>query len=354
MGVAIDYLLLRALFATIILFGVAHGAKPIFVFGDSYVDTGNRNYSEAPWRNPYGITWPGHPSGRFSNGLLLTDFVAKAMKSKSPTPYRFYTKYSRSLRDVVKHGLNFGVGGSGVFQAFDPRNFSVQVDQLKGVLQTIPQQLFPLEHTPVLVSFVGNDYRYYLATNGTLKELPVYITKVVTEVTRNIIRLYGLGLKRFVVGNIEPLGCVPSLTASVSYKRCLTTYDPLVQFHNQLLAQQLNATFTALKGADYFILDQYKAFQSVIANPSPFGIKHRLRPCCTPKPGNIDSCGEVDKNGEPLYEVCSSPETHFFWDGLHPTQAGWTALTSSSFVGGNSPHNKSANLATWLQNEPTS
>ena len=53
----------------------------LFVFGDSYGDTGNhKNDSDTtpaeykPWRQPYGITWPGFPTGRYSNGRLFTDF----------------------------------------------------------------------------------------------------------------------------------------------------------------------------------------------------------------------------------------------------------------------------------------
>jgi len=48
----------------------------LFVFGDSYVDTGN--YLNSPsYKPPYGMTFPGKPSGRFSDGRILTDYVGK-------------------------------------------------------------------------------------------------------------------------------------------------------------------------------------------------------------------------------------------------------------------------------------
>ncbi|KAJ7551731.1 hypothetical protein O6H91_06G026200 [Diphasiastrum complanatum] len=300
------------------------------------------------------MTWPHHPSGRYSNGRLLTDFVAKAMGNKSTKPYRLYTRSSRGLHKTVKYGLNFAVAGSGVFEAYNPLNFSVQVDQLKSVLQTIPPKLLSLQHTLVLVSINGNDYGYFLATNGSFKELPVYVARVVSEIIRNIQRLYGLGLRRFVLGNLGTLECLPDETDKVAYKSCVPTYHPMIQYHNRLLAQELNTTFAALKGADFFMLDQYRAFSTVIANPSPFGIKHRLQPCCAPKPGTNGSCGQADVNGEPLYDVCSNPETHLFWDEGHPSQAGWNALASISFVQENSCHNNFPNLAAWLQNGTTS
>lgn len=53
-----------------------HGDVKLFVFGDSYVDTGNWPKStSSSWKEPYGFTYPGFPSGRFSDGLVLTDFI---------------------------------------------------------------------------------------------------------------------------------------------------------------------------------------------------------------------------------------------------------------------------------------
>jgi len=48
----------------------------LFVFGDSYADTGNLKLSEpCSWKDPYGVTFPEKPSGRFSNGRVLTDYI---------------------------------------------------------------------------------------------------------------------------------------------------------------------------------------------------------------------------------------------------------------------------------------
>jgi hypothetical protein len=52
------------------------GSSKLFVFGDSYADTGNTNKSSSTaWNDPYGITFPGKPAGRFSDGRVLTDYV---------------------------------------------------------------------------------------------------------------------------------------------------------------------------------------------------------------------------------------------------------------------------------------
>ncbi|XP_073109036.1 GDSL esterase/lipase At5g45670-like [Elaeis guineensis] len=49
-----------------------------FIFGDSLVDNGNNNYIASLARAnymPYGIDFPGGPSGRFSNGMTTVDVI---------------------------------------------------------------------------------------------------------------------------------------------------------------------------------------------------------------------------------------------------------------------------------------
>ncbi|GKF32042.1 hypothetical protein Tco_0101840, partial [Tanacetum coccineum] len=45
-----------------------------------------------------------------------------------------------------------------------------------------------------------------------------------------------------------------------------------------------------------------------------------LKPCCTATTSTA-SCGSLDENGKPLYTVYNEPESMFFWDTVHPTQA---------------------------------
>ena len=56
--------------------GHGFGKNKLFVFGDSYADTGNSRRSTAvSWKPPYGTTFPGKPAGRFSDGRVLTDYL---------------------------------------------------------------------------------------------------------------------------------------------------------------------------------------------------------------------------------------------------------------------------------------
>nr|GLL27828.1 GDSL esterase/lipase At5g03610-like [Ipomoea trifida] len=60
---------------------IRNGPEKLFVFGDSYADTGNWPPTNAstPWREPYGMTFPGKPSGRryiSGNKIDLTSSAA--------------------------------------------------------------------------------------------------------------------------------------------------------------------------------------------------------------------------------------------------------------------------------------
>lgn len=72
--------------------------QKLFVFGDSYVDTGNTRIDQpGSWKNPYGITFPGKPAGRFSDGRVLTDYIGKS-SSLSLSSCCLLTKTLKSAR----------------------------------------------------------------------------------------------------------------------------------------------------------------------------------------------------------------------------------------------------------------
>ncbi|KAJ7544267.1 hypothetical protein O6H91_09G071700 [Diphasiastrum complanatum] len=352
----------------------AKGLSPMFVFGDSYLDTGNRDNLSRPWNPPYGMTWPDRPAGRYSDGHSLTDVVAKAIGSSSPIPYRVCNEeIYRS--EIVKYGVNFAVGGSGAFQGLiNTTNLRGQVDNLVSLLEAHSIELPPPQRTLALLCIGGNDYTQFFKANGSRKvalfllprrkimyidvsgfidrlrllglhmyvgistemtnvdlpyqDLPDLTRRIVGGITENLKRLHDLGVRKFAVFNLGPLGCIPKHTAINSYKYCISALNIFSEHHNRVFVQEVHATLSALEDTDFIILDQYRAFLLVINQARLFGFKHRLKPCCQIKPGRITECGLRDENGEPLYEVCSDPENYFFWDGEHLTQAGWIALVA--------------------------
>ncbi|KAI3442845.1 Lipase_GDSL domain-containing protein [Psidium guajava] len=298
----------------------------MFVFGDSYADTGNNPKALASsWKVPYGITFPGKPSGRYSDGRVLTDFLAAYFGLRSPIPYRWRKVGSR----YVKYGMNFAFGGTGVFDTLIAQpNMTVQIDLFQQLIAESVYTGPALRSSLALVTNSGNDYSAYLARNGSYKDLPKFIPLVVNQLALDIKRIRDLGVKMIAVAGLQPLGCLPQSTASDSFRTCNATANSLVTFHNQLLQQavaKLNNQTRSPPAAVF--VDLYSSFMSVLNDTGSTKFPEPLKPCCLGINSSY-SCGSVDQSGQKKYELCKDPKGMFFWDLVHPTQEGWRAVVS--------------------------
>lgn len=86
----------------------------IIVFGDSSVDSGNNNHISTVLKSnfpPYGRDFDGgKPTGRFSNGKIVTDFISQAFGIKATIPA--YLDPSFNITDFVT-GVCFASAGTG-------------------------------------------------------------------------------------------------------------------------------------------------------------------------------------------------------------------------------------------------
>ncbi|KAJ9684870.1 hypothetical protein PVL29_017047 [Vitis rotundifolia] len=241
------------------------------------------------------------------------------MGIKSPIPYRY-----RNLR-LIKYGMNFAYGGTGVFDTLVAApNITKQIDLFEQLLQEKIYTRDDLKFSTALVSVSGNDYGIYLARGGSLRGLPAYIVSVVNQLGLDLQRIHDLGVPKVAVMGIQPLGCLPEFTKEFSYEICNSTGNLAALFHNLLLTTMVEKLKPESK---FVVIDMYDAFISAMKKfESETETSKLLRPCCT----GITSeyrCGDV-KNWEKKYNVCRVPKLAFFWDSFHPTQAGWDAIVS--------------------------
>ncbi|XP_016649694.1 PREDICTED: GDSL esterase/lipase At5g03610-like [Prunus mume] len=305
-----------------------HGSVKLFVFGDSYVDTGNIRKSVSPsWKEPYGITFPGKPAGRFSNGRVLTDYIASFLGIRSPVPYalRKFVKKSK-----LESGMNFAFGGTGVFDTLvSGPNLTTQIDFFEHLLQ---QKVYAkndvIKSSIALVSVAGNNYAAHFGRPGNdTKDLAMFTKSIIKQLTVDLKRIHDLGVQKIAVTTIEPLGCLPSITSFLSYQNCNEFANMASMFHNQILLQKLEELNKETKNSAFVDLDLYNAFISAVKPPkhhqgySTFQI-NTLKPCCVGV-SNEYSCGSVDQTGAKKYIVCDNPDVSFFWDTVHPSQNGW-------------------------------
>ncbi|KAK4767091.1 hypothetical protein SAY86_014841 [Trapa natans] len=243
------------------------GFRPqkLFVFGDSYASTGNNDVSVRSWKVPYGITFPGVPTGRYSDGRVLTDFLAKYLGLKSPVAYRLRNiATSRELN----YGINFATGGAGIFDTIFPGtpNMTTQIDLFQQLIEMKAGSISSgLDSSLALVVLSGNDYSSYLARNGSISGLPIYISRVVNQLAVNLRRIYDLGVRKVVISSLPPLGCLPSITVSSGFQKCNSTFDPLIILHNTLLQRALAKLNNETNDASaFFPLDVHGSFRSLL------------------------------------------------------------------------------------------
>ncbi|KAL3681285.1 hypothetical protein R1sor_024241 [Riccia sorocarpa] len=313
---------LAAISVQLVLLGLipATTANPeprlLFVFGDSYADGGNLPPgSVSAWHAPYGMFRPGKPVGRFSDGFVATNILAEALQMPSPTPFRVVLQNAS-----ISGGVNFAVGGSGVTHAFGAPPFQIQVVWFASMVLAGLFTPEDLNRALVFVSVVGNDYAAY---NGSSLEGYFPLThEVPLLIDLNLRTLYSLGARNFIVSSISALDCLPTATASSGFMECEknATVDAVIAAHNHHLGNRLENITRNLENSSVLYLQQTRSMHYVLNHLPEFNLTEGLKPCC------VGVCGSVDVTGNPLYTVCENPERHFFWDGIHPTEAGWRAV----------------------------
>ncbi|XP_077235821.1 GDSL esterase/lipase At5g03610-like isoform X4 [Tasmannia lanceolata] len=305
-----------------------HHHHKLFVFGDSYADTGNTaKLISRSWKEPYGFTFPGKPSGRWSDGRVLTDYLASFLGIRTPIAYKWRKMGPKPLR----YGMNFAFGGAGVFNTLNPvPNLTAQIDFFQEQIKEGVYTKSDIESSLALISIVGNDYTAYQARNGTLEGLQAFSTSLIIQLAMDLKGLNDLGVKKIAMTSLQPFGCLPADNTLVSLNQCDETQNQASSVHNLILdaaVQELNKTNEGLK---ITVLDLYNAFLSILQSPANQGrwkFENPLKACCEGINSNY-SCGSTDENGNKMYTLCEKPHSSFFWDSLHPSQHAWAALAA--------------------------
>ncbi|KAJ4878307.1 GDSL esterase/lipase [Raphanus sativus] len=293
------------------------GRNKLFVFGDSYVDIGNTNTSDkGAWEYPYGITYPGKPSGRFSDGHISTDFLAQLLRIKLPVNY---AKKDDVDMARLQYGMSFAYGGTGVFKTY--ANYSDMTAQINLFEQLLGNVYSPsdLSSSVALFSVAGNDYITFLAGNHTIFEkllgIRPLIEKVVNQTEVNLRRIRSLGVKKIAIPSLSPLQYIPLFANSSNPIHYFQgPIKDLVKYHNDLLQKSVAKLNNESNDIDspFTIIDYYNTFLAIFNNTGEI-------PGILPFPTPYIECLRDGK-------LCDDPRSAFFWDGIHLTQEGWKSV----------------------------
>ncbi|XP_058086431.1 GDSL esterase/lipase At1g71250-like [Magnolia sinica] len=316
-------------------------APAVFVFGDSLSDSGNNNYIPTLAKSnysPYGIDFPLGPTGRFSNGKLAVDIIAELLGLPFAPPFS-----DPSISGVrILQGINYASGASGILdetgQQFAARiPLKKQIENFRQSLSGI-YSLFSQNTTLIsaymskalfLISTGSNDYlTNYLrpdlyATSSHYTPL-AFSDLLVRQMGQQLMALYNMGARKFVVYSVGPIGCTP---VQLSGQSCTEKVNQMVVLFNSALRSFLIDANMHMPGTNFVYVDAYGIVTDVLINPNIYGFIVTGQGCC----GVDKSQGQVNCIVGTI--PCSDRNSYTFWDGLHPTEALNRIVAQRSFTG---------------------
>ncbi|CAL0301800.1 unnamed protein product [Lupinus luteus] len=353
-----SFIVLALVMVVTCCFKGAEAARAFFVFGDSLVDNGNNNYLATTARAdspPYGIDYPTRrPTGRFSNGYNIPDFISQALGAESTLPY--LSPELNGERLLV--GANFASAGIGILndtgiQFINIIRISRQLEYFQEYKQRVgaiigeEQAQSLVNDALVLITLGGNDFvnNYYLVPFSARSRqfaLPDYVKYLISEYKKILRHLYDLGARRVLVTGTGPLGCVPAELAqrssngecSAELQRAASLFNPQL---NQII-QQLNTEI----GSNVFNgANTQEMHNDFINNPQAFGFITSKVACCGQGPYNgIGLCTTASN-------LCPNRDQYAFWDPFHPSERA-NSLITRQILSGTTKYMYPMNLSTIL------
>ncbi|XP_057459461.1 GDSL esterase/lipase 5-like isoform X1 [Actinidia eriantha] len=338
------------------------GKVALYIFGDSLFDSGNNNYIHTTpldqanfW--PYGETFFNFPTGRFSDGRLMSDFIAEYAKLPLIRAY-----LEPGIEQDYENGVNFASAGAGALvETFQGAviNLSTQLRNYKKVVRWLRGKLgdgeadTSLSRAVYLFSIGSNDYMSPFLTNSsvlTSYSNSNYVAMVIGNLTMAIKEVYLRGGRKFGFLNLGPLGCLPGLRMiqQEANGSCLEEKaSTLAMLHNEALSKLLSNLETQLKGLIYALYDFNTNLGQRMNHPSKYGFKEGKSACCgTGRFRGTFSCG--GKRPVKEFELCESPNEYVFWDTFHLTEKFYKQMADQMWAGG-PPAVKPYNLKSLFQ-----
>nr|GMD11531.1 GDSL esterase/lipase At1g28590-like [Ipomoea batatas]GME21529.1 GDSL esterase/lipase At1g28590-like [Ipomoea batatas] len=336
--------------------------RAMISFGDSLADTGNlvrisqSNKRVVSGELPYGETYFHHPTGRFSDGRLVVDFIAQSMGFPLLPPSAARRSANANAAGDFTKGVNFAVAGAtavdisylearGVSNPSTNVSLGTQLEWFKQMLPSVcntPSSCKEyLQESLILMGEIGgNDYNHPFLQGHSKEEVLTYVPDVVNSISLAINELIELGAQTLIVPGNLPIGCSAAyLTVFASDNKndydattgCLNWLNEFSQYHNQLLQEELDRLRQLYPDVTLIYADYYNAAMRIYRAPSKFGFASATSACCGGE-GPYHYHSSVDCGG-PGSTTCDDPSTYVSWDGVHLTEAAYKLIATGLLQG---------------------
>ncbi|ESQ50542.1 hypothetical protein EUTSA_v10022764mg [Eutrema salsugineum] len=328
--------LLWVLAATVFtMAGVARGQRVpcYFVFGDSVFDNGNNNGLNTTAKvnySPYGIDLARGPTGRFSNGRNIPDFIAELMKFSDYIP-----PFTGASPEQAHTGLNYASGGGGLLEETshhlgDIISFEKQIENHRKMIMTANVPPEKLKQCLYTINIGSNDYlnNYFMPDDqyntSRLFTYNQYADFLIQRYRSYLKLLYVQGARKVALFGVSKLGCTPRMIASHGGGRgCAAEVNTAVEPFNKNLKALVREFNTNFADATFTYVDIFTG-QTTLAYAG-LGFAVTQESCCTVEQGE-----ELCAANKP---VCESRRQYVYWDNVHSTERANMFVAKAAFAG---------------------
>ncbi|XP_047963371.1 GDSL esterase/lipase At2g23540 [Salvia hispanica] len=323
-----------------------------FIFGDSLVDAGNNNYLPTLSRAniaPNGIDFKasgGTPTGRYTNGRTIGDIVGEELGQQH---YALPFLAPNTTGRAILHGVNYASGGGGIMNAtgrifVNRLSMDIQVDyfnitrkQIDKLLGAANAKEYVTKRSIFSITIGSNDFlnNYLLpviSMGARITQSPNgFVDDLINHLRGQLTRLYKLDARKFVVGNVGPIGCIPyqKTINQLHETECVSLPNKLALQYNARLKDLLQELNENLKDATFVHADVYALVMELITNYDKYGFTTSSKACC----GNGGQFAGIVPCG-PTSSMCSDRSKHVFWDPYHPSEAANVIIAKQLVNGG--------------------
>ncbi|XP_058755687.1 GDSL esterase/lipase At1g29660-like [Vicia villosa] len=303
----------------------------LFIFGDSFSDSGNNNYiptiAKANY-TPYGIDYPDGPTGRVTNGETQVDIIGNLLGFEKPIP-----PFENINGSDIRKGVNYASSSAGIRNETGKRTMRTNIDlgqQIENHKIIVAQiskfigVISPLDYLKKCLYFVyigTNDYALnyfqpqFYPTSSTYR--PEQYAQVLSNQLSDYVEdLYDLGARKFVAVGLGKIGCTPmALNNTITdFKRskCVERLNDIEAMYSHRLRSLVNQFNTKHQDSKAIFVNTTAIGLDSSLESSVLGITNFNQSCCPTM-----SDGFCVRDSTP----CANRDEYIYYDGIHPTSA---------------------------------
>ncbi|KAH7092957.1 hypothetical protein FB567DRAFT_159713 [Paraphoma chrysanthemicola] len=274
--------------------------KQLFVFGDSYTQTGFNPTSTQPnAANPFGN--PNYPGWTSSNGPNWVGFLTATYNQSKILTY------------------NLAYGGATIDSAL----VKPYADTVLSVKDQVQKQFLPIYGShPATAPWTAASslFSFFIGINDVgnswwLNNATLYDT-IFSEYAGLLNQIYDTGARNFLFLNVPPVNLSPLILEQADNGYAKENEGKVIADWNARVVNLTTQFKATHKGVEAFVFDTNALYQKVIADPKSFKQTAGLK--------NVTGFCDAYKNGTPTWYTkdpsCAYPVNEYLWlNNLHPT-----------------------------------